>query len=165
MSALLPIHFLAWGYDFGSTSFHTFIGSIAALHTLKRRDFGAFQNKVFPYQFWTQTLAPGLIAFTAPYTLTSVGIGLLAASSIGGILDLAIAEPKCRSIKEKRDTITDNVYKGDDEAAKKSGDLDALNKEFGKYHTLSLFFNAVSIFTITGYAWVMSKGLLSALPK
>ncbi|VEU19699.1 DEKNAAC100291 [Brettanomyces naardenensis] len=161
MFPLLPFHFIFYGFDLGSSSFHSFIASIAALKTLKRRDFGKFQHKVFPYQFLTQSIAPGLIALTAPYTLTSVGIGLLTTSSIGGLLNLLYASPECQKIKDQRNTIIDTVYGGDDDKAKGSDDLKPLDEKFKKFHSWSLFFNMVSIASITAYSWVLSNGVLS----
>lgn len=156
-----PIHVLIYGFDFGSSTFHSFIASIIALRTLKRRDFGKFQHEVFPYQFLTQTLSPALLALTAPYALTSTGIALLATSSLGGVMNMAWARPKCEKIKEKRDAIIDNVYGGDDDKAMASDDCKPLNEQFMKYHSWSLFFNMVSIVSITAYSWVLTKGLMS----
>ncbi|KAF6006084.1 hypothetical protein HII13_005204 [Brettanomyces bruxellensis] len=161
MLFLAPIHVIIYGFDLGSSSFHSFVASIAALKTLKRRDFGNFQHKVFPYQFLTQTIAPGLLALTAPYTLTPVGVSLLATSSIGGLLNLLWARPKCDEIKRKRNFIIDNVYGGDDDKGMESDDCKPLNKEFMKYHRWSLFFNMASIVSITAYSWVLSNGFLS----
>lgn len=159
MGFLLPIHIISYGYTLGSTSFHSFIASPKALETLPRRQFGEFQGEVLPIQFWTQTLAPIVIGLTAPYTISAIGLGLLATSSFGGIANLGYLTPLCQDLKDKRWKIIDDKFNGDDKAANESGDLDSLNKQFGKWHGLSMLSNLVSIVTLTAYGFVLSGKL------
>mgnify|MGYP003365175921 FL=1 len=159
MGLLLPIHILAYGYTLGSTTFHSFIASIKALDTLSRRQFGDFQGAVLPIQFATQALAPVVIGLTAPYTVSTAGVALLVASAVGGVANLAYLTPKCAVLKTQRWSIIDSKYDGDDKAAVASGDLKAIDKEFGKWHGASMAANLLSVVTMAAYGFVLSGKL------
>lgn len=163
MGILLPIHILAYGYTFGSTTFHSFVASIKALDVLPRRQFGEFQGEVLPIQFITQTIAPLVIGLTAPYSISTIGLGLLATSSVGGIANLAWLTPLCQDLKNKRYSIIDNKFNGDDKKAAESGELKSLDKEFGKWHGMSMLSNLISIVSLTAYGFVLS-GKLKVIP-
>lgn len=159
MSILLPVHILTYGYTLGSTTFHSFIASIKAIETLPRREFGEFQGAVLPIQFITQSIAPIVIGLTAPYSISTLGLGLLATSSIGGIANIAYLTPLCSNLKTKRYEIIDNKFNGDDKAAVESGDLKAIDKEFGKWHGMSMASNLLSIVSLAAYGFILSGKL------
>lgn len=159
MGLLLPIHILTYGYTLGSTTFHSFIASIKALDTLPRRQFGDFQGAVLPIQFATQSIAPVVIALTAPYTLSTTGIALLVSSAAGGVANLAYLTPKCAVLKTKRWDIVDKDFNGDNEKAVASGTVASIDKEFGKWHGASMAANMVSIVAMAAYGFVLSGKL------
>lgn len=159
MGFLLPIHILTYGYTFGSTTFHSFVASIKALDTLPRRQFGEFQGAVLPIQFATQTIAPAVIALTAPYTLSTAGIALLVTSAAGGIANWAYLTPKCTVLKNKRWSIVDAQFGGDNERAVAEGAVASIDKEFGKWHGASMAANLVSIVAMAAYGFVLSGKL------
>jgi len=155
-SFLISAHIMLYGYALGSTTFNSFVASIKAFELLPRREFGILQGAVLPIQFLTQAAAPPLIALTAPYALSTLGMSLLAISSTGGLLNLGWITPTCADIKQKRWSVIDSKFGGDEEAAKASGDLKDLDKAFGKYHVWSLIANFASILSITAYGFVLS---------
>lgn len=159
MSYLLPIHLMTYGYTFGSTTFHSFVASFKAIETLPRREFGEFQGKVLPIQFVTQSVAQIIIGLTAPYTISTLGLGLLGVSALGGIANIAYLTPKCAHFKTKRWEIVDTKYNGDNEAAVKSGEVSALDKQFGKFHGMSMGANLLSIVALTAYGFILSGHL------
>lgn len=159
MNILLPIHILTYGYTLGSTSFHSFVASIKAFDTLPRREFGEFQGKVLPIQFITQSISPLVVALTAPYSVPSLGLGLLAVSSLGGILNIAYLTPVCVDLKDQRYKIIDSKFNGDVDKAVESGDLKTIDKTFGKYHGFSMLANLASIVTFAAYGFILSGKL------
>lgn len=159
MSFLLPIHILTYGYTLGSTSFHSFVASIKAFETLPRREFGEFQSKVLPIQFITQSVSPLVLALTAPYSIPGIGIGLLALSSLGGIVNVAYLTPLCTDLKDQRYKIIDSKFNGDVDKAVESGDLKNIDKSFGKYHGFSMLANLSSIVTFAAYGFILSGKL------
>lgn len=159
MQLLLPVHVLTYGFVFGSSVFHSLIASPRAFETLPRREFGAFQAVTLPIQFATQTLAPLVIGLSAPYTVSTLGLGLLAATSIGGALNILYLTPKCAQLKTERWALIDAKYGGDEALAKASGDLAVIDKQFGKFHMLSMVSNLASIIAITGYGFVLGSKL------
>lgn len=163
MSFLLPIHILTYGYTFGSTTFHSYVASIKGLEVLPRRQFGQFQSAVLPIQIITQSLAPVVIGATAPYTIPGVGLGLLLASSAGGVINWAWFTPLCNKLKDERWKLVDARFGGDNDKAVASGELKAIDKEFGKWHGMSMAANLLSILSITAYGFVLS-GKLRVVP-
>lgn len=159
MGLLLPIHILALGYTVGSTAFHSFIASPIAIKTLPRREFGEFQGKALPIQMMTQTIAPLVIGLTAPYTISTVGLALLATSSLAGLFNIGYVNSKCIDLKNKRYAIIDGKFGGDIEKANECAEVKALNKEFGKWHGVSMLANLISIVTITAYGFVLGANL------
>ncbi|GME70771.1 unnamed protein product [Ambrosiozyma monospora] len=168
-SLLLSAHILAYGYTFGSTSFHSYVSSVRAFGVLPLREFGKLQGQLFPIHFLTQAIGPIVIGLTAPYTIPTLGLGLLGVSSATGLLDYLWLMPACQKIKHERLAISDTKYGGDDEAAKaKDPEYQKLSKQFGKYHGLSLLVNLVSVLGVFGYAFIIGKNLTvlkSAVPK
>lgn len=159
MQFLLPVHILTFGFTFGSSVFHSLIASPRAFETLPRRDFGAFQSVTLPIQFATQAIAPLIIGLSAPYAVPTIGVALLAATSFGGIINLAYLTPKCADLKVQRWALIDAKYNGDEAKAKESGDLAIIDKAFGKYHMLSMVSNLASIIAITGYGFIIGSKL------
>lgn len=162
---LLAIHFLAYGYALGSASFNSFVAAVKSLETLPRRQFGELQSNILPIQFATQSIAPLIIGITAPYTISTAGVTLLAASALGGVANWAYLTPKCAVFKTQRWAIVDSKYAGDNDAAtaaKENGEdveLAAIDKHFGKWHGASMASNLVSILSMAAYAFVMSGKL------
>lgn len=159
MGLLLPLHILSYGYTFGATTFESFIASPIALKSLPRRQFGELQAATLPVHLATQTLGPLIIAATAPYALTTLGISLLGASSLCGLFNIAYVSPLCADLKIKRWQIIDSKFNGDDKAANESGDLKALNQQFGKWHGVSMLANVLSVVTVTAYGFILSGKL------
>lgn len=157
--ALLPFHILAYGYTFGSTSFESFVAAPIALKSLPRRQFGELQAATLPYHLLTQTIGPILIAVTAPYAITTIGLSLLGVSSACGLFNIAYVSPLCADLKSKRWAIIDSKFNGDDKAAVASGELKEMDKSFGKWHGVSMLANVVSVITVSAYGFVLSGKL------
>ncbi|KAH3663566.1 hypothetical protein OGAPHI_004967 [Ogataea philodendri] len=155
---LLPIHLLTYSYVFGATSFHSFISSVRAFKVLPRKEFGLLQSKLFPIHFLTQSVGPIVVGLTAPYSIPTTGLALLAVSSISGFVNYLWLLPVCSRLKAERFALEDlPEAERSEETAQK---IAALTKQFGKYHGISLFFNLISVLTITGYSYVFSTQLL-----
>lgn len=163
MGILLPIHILTYGYTLGSTTFNSFVASVKAFELLPRRQFSELQGQVLPIQFITQSIAPIVIGFTAPYKISALGLGLLAMSSAGGIANIAWLTPVCAEIKTQRWKIINEKFDGDDKKAVASGELKSIDKEFGKWHGMSMVSNFISIVTLAAYGFVLS-GKLKVVP-
>lgn len=159
MQYLLPLHILSYGYTFGATTFESFVASPIALKSLPRRQFGELQASTLPVHLATQAIGPIIIAATAPYALSTVGISLLAVSSLGGIFNIAYVSPLCADLKSRRWKIIDTKFGGDDKAAVASGELKAIDAEFGKWHGVSMLSNVLSVITVTAYGFVLSGKL------
>lgn len=78
---------------------------------------------------------------------------------MGGIANIAYLTPKCAHFKTKRWEIVDTKYNGDNEAAVKSGEVSALDKQFGKFHGMSMGANLLSIVALTAYGFILSGHL------
>lgn len=152
---LSAVHILTWGFAFGAPAFYSLVASPRAFKQLPRREFGALQAETLPLQFAMQTVAPLVIGLTAPYTIGSLGLGVLAASALGGAVNMAYLHPKCAEIKVQRWAVIDGEFGGDEAAAKASGKLAQLDSRFGKLHMVSMVANLASILAIGGYAFVM----------
>ncbi|CDR43608.1 CYFA0S12e02520g1_1 [Cyberlindnera fabianii] len=154
MSALLPAaHLYSWAAIWGGSGYYSYVASPIAFKTLSRKEFGALQNKVFPHFFLAQTLAPLVIGATAPYLLGTGALATLGVAFIGGAANKWWLLPVCKDIKEKR-FILEDAGQTDSEEHKR------LTKEFGKMHGLSLAFNMVNFLALTGYGYILLKGLI-----
>lgn len=159
MQYLLPLHILAYGYTFGATTFESFVASPIALKSLPRRQFGELQASTLPVHLATQAIGPMLIAATAPYSLSTIGISLLVTSSASAIFNIAYVSPLCADLKSRRWHVIDSKYNGDDKAAVASGELKSIDAEFGKWHGVSMISNVLSVITVTAYGLVLSGKL------
>lgn len=86
-------------------------------------------------------------------------MGLLVTSSFGGVANLAYLTPLCAGLKTKRWAIIDSKFAGDDQAAVDSGELKSIDKEFGKWHGMSMGANLLSIVTLAAYGFVLGGKL------
>ncbi|ESW95784.1 putative mitochondrial outer membrane protein [Ogataea parapolymorpha DL-1] len=155
---LTAVHLLAYSYVFGATSFHSFVSSVRAFKVLPRKEFGLLQSKLFPIHFLTQSIGPVVVGLSAPYTIPTVGIALLAASSLSGLTNYLWLLPVCNRLKTERFALED--LPESERTPETNEKIAALTKQFGKYHGISLVFNTLSVLTLAAYSYVFSTQFL-----
>lgn len=157
-----PYHLIFYSVVFGGSIFHSFVVSPIAFKALKKEEFSRLQSEVFPIYFLGQTFAPAVLALSTPLSLCPFTIGLLSLSGLAGAFNYLYLTPVCHKIKDERkkleaekrhETVVDGELKPTEEYAK-------LNKQFGRYHGISMLTNLVSILALGLYGVVLSKRLV-----
>lgn len=152
LNTLLPYHGFIFAVSFGGSFFYSFIVSPLVFKKLPRQQFSDLQLVVFPTYFLGQIAAPALLALTTPVRFCPFHYGLLALSSVGGLLNYFWLLPKCAQIKEARNKVSED-----------SAEYKLLLKQFGKYHGLSTLANIVSIVLLGTYGLLWQRGLVKSV--
>ncbi|RLV93367.1 putative mitochondrial outer membrane protein [Spathaspora sp. JA1] len=158
LNTRVPYHFLLYSFTFGGTAFYSWVVSPIVFKRLPREEFSNLQSHVFPCYFGVQTFAPAVLALISPLKFCPFTGGLLAASAIGGLINLVGLLPVCKTLKEKKNKlIADKQDKGAD--GEPSEEFAAVTKKFGCYHGVSMLVNVVSIASLGVYGLALAKGL------
>ncbi|CAK9436233.1 uncharacterized protein LODBEIA_P07910 [Lodderomyces beijingensis] len=158
LNTKVPYHFLFYSLTFGGTAFYSFVVSPLIFKELSREEFSKVQSKVFPCYFKFQIGAPLIVGLLTPLAFCPFSVGTLVASSLGGILNLFVFEPKCSVLKDERNKLT-SINKDKKENGEPSDEMAALNKQFGRWHGLSTLVNLVSIASLGVYGLTLARGL------
>lgn len=159
MSFLPAAHLFSWAFVWGGTGYYSYVASPIAFKTLEREQFSKLQNKVFSHYFLGEAVAPILIGLTAPYALTTGALVTLGAAVVGGAANAFWLLPVTKSLKEQRWAL-EHEGKGPETEEHK-----AVTKQFGKFHGVSLLFNAVNFVALTTYGFILTKNIIKYVPK
>ncbi|KAK9459401.1 uncharacterized protein V1516DRAFT_679820 [Lipomyces oligophaga] len=163
LSTWAPYHLFTFGILFGSTVYQSFFVGIASFRALPRQHFAALQRKIFPPYFTMQTVAPLLLALTCPFGLKdTASMVLLGATSISGLVNLAIIGPKTVDLmiaRKTQETKEGKKYYEEDV----SQDMLDLNKKFGVMHGISAVVNLGTLFAISAYGVFLSAAITAGL--
>ncbi|CCE64933.1 hypothetical protein TPHA_0J01110 [Tetrapisispora phaffii CBS 4417] len=147
-------HLLFYSFAFGGTLFYSKVASIVAYRTLEREQFSELQNHMFPQLFRLETLAPIILAFTAPYNVQPGAYHCLIAAFASGLINLVALLPWAKKVKLERKELA-KKFEGE-ELEKKDAPL---KKSFGKVHLASVILNTVHIILMGTYGYCLTKAL------
>ncbi|KAK9240377.1 hypothetical protein V1525DRAFT_337343 [Lipomyces kononenkoae] len=161
LSTTAPYHLFAYSVLFGSTVYQSFFVGITAYRALPRQYFSALQIKVFPPYFAMQTVVPGFLLLTAPFSIASDKLSLssLVIAGATGLVNLAYIGPqtvklmnlrKAQEAKEGKKSYEDGV----------SDDMKKLNKKFGIVHGISTIVNLGTLFVTAVYGVVLADAII-----
>ncbi|KAK6463940.1 hypothetical protein DFJ63DRAFT_56618 [Scheffersomyces coipomensis] len=154
--AVNTFHFFAYSITFGGSLYYSYVISPLVFKKLPREEFSNLQNQVFPTYFIGQVIGPIVIGLSSPSKLCPFTTGLLALSSLGGLINYYWLLPVCRTIKEERNKLVAAKLDKDDKG-ELTEEFKQLNKKFGIYHLLSTFVNTTAILELGIYGWVLSR--------
>ncbi|KAK6203228.1 uncharacterized protein RJT21DRAFT_119375 [Scheffersomyces amazonensis] len=153
---LVSGHLLTYSVLFGGSLYYSYIVSPLVFKKLPREEFSNLQNQVFPTYFIGQSIGPVLLALISPYKFCPFTSGLLALSTVGGLLNYFWLLPVCRDIKEKRNKlVADKLDKT--ATGELTEEFKELSSQFGKYHGISTLVNTISIVALGVYGWTISR--------
>jgi len=170
-----PYHIISYGTLLGSQLYQSFVAGIIAFRTLERPQFRTLQQAVFPVYFSLQTTLPVLVALTFPGEKTALGstssslAGVLAEENrfsalvplvtmfVTGLLNLAVIGPKTVKIIQDRQRLEIRDNKKSYDSPPHSKEMTALNKSFGRIHSISLLINFSGLFATLYYGFTLAK--------
>ncbi|KAK9492257.1 hypothetical protein V1508DRAFT_356044 [Lipomyces doorenjongii] len=161
LSTTAPYHLFAYSILFGSTVYQSFFVGITAYRALPRQHFSALQLKIFPPYFAMQTVVPGFLLLTAPFSVASDKLSLssLVIAGATGLVNLMYIGPrtvklmnlrKAQETKEGKKSYEDDV----------SEDMKKLNKEFGIVHGISTIVNLGTLFVTAFYGVILAEAIV-----
>ncbi|KAF5837336.1 hypothetical protein DUNSADRAFT_4495 [Dunaliella salina] len=159
------LHVTSFALWLGSNIWNTFFVGLTMFKNMPRQMFGRVQSVLFPKYFALTTgcnavllgslLLPLASSSTAPSPATTsaaavLGVGLLC--SVGNFL---LIEPKTTKLMFQRYDIENKPNKTEDD----KNQIQALYKQFGKWHGISSLLNLIITGTAVSHGWYLAGAL------
>ena len=140
-------HLLVYSTAFGASLYQSFYAGILAYRNLSIQDFSALQNALFPGYFALQVASSAVLLFTKP---ARFGNRTLAIALVTSAVNAFVVLPLSQRVSKRR--AEQAALEGKSwRDADISDELKGLNKEFAKYHSVSVLANFGTIGSLLAY--------------
>ncbi len=170
-AALKLAHLLCFATAWGAALWVTFIGGIIMFKNLPRHMFGSLQSKMFPAYFSMVAVCCAVstasFGYLHPWKSSSTAekyqLGFLLSAFAFNLTNLLVFTPmtiemmKQRHKVEREQNIGEEIgWSKNQEVAKVSPKLAAMNKKFGMIHGLSSLANIMSFGSLAMHSWFLA---------
>ncbi|XP_062197470.1 uncharacterized protein LOC133900375 [Phragmites australis] len=167
-------HILSFATAWGAGLWVTFIGGIVMFKYLPRHQFGSLQGKMFPAYFMLMSVCSAIsvaaFAYLHPWktssTIECYQLGFLIAALGCNLSNLLVFTPMTIEMMMKRHKLEKDLGIGsevgsskNEEVAKTSSALAAMNRKFGMIHGLSSLANIMAFGSLAMHSWYLASSL------
>ncbi|KAL6654285.1 hypothetical protein ACP70R_007750 [Stipagrostis hirtigluma subsp. patula] len=167
-------HVLAMATAWGAGLWVTFIGGILMFRHLPRHQFGSLQGNMFKAYFMLKSVCSAIsvaaFAYLHPWktasTIERYQLGFLIAALGCDLSNVLVFTPMTIEIMMKRHKIEKDLgigseigYSRNPEFAKTNPALAAMNRKFGRIHSLSSLANILAFGSLAMHSWYLASKL------